>query len=84
MAAPAGYYLSFVLAAVMLATRRPRIAIWLLAACLFWLLNGIRYHALDAIPTQFTGVSIVAVLLSAAVLLEMARPPTIEASPVTD
>jgi hypothetical protein len=83
LAAPAGYYFSFVLSAIMLSTRRPRIAIWLLAACLFWLLNGIRYHALEEIPTQFTGVSIVSLLLSAAVLVEMARPAEIEANGTT-
>jgi hypothetical protein len=64
----------------MLATRRPRIALWLLCACLFWLVNGIVFFPLDEISTQFTGVSGAALLLSAAVLLEMARPPETRAA----
>ncbi len=74
VSAPGGYYFSFVVAGVMLATRRPRIAVWLLSACLVWLVNGIVFFPLDEIASQFTGVSTVALLLSAAVLLEMARP----------
>jgi len=79
VSAPGGYYFSFVVAGVMLATRRPRITVWLLCTCLFWLVNGIVFFPLEEISTQFTGVSGAALLLSAAVLLEMARPPEIRA-----
>jgi len=71
LTSPAGYYFHFVILAVPLAVRRPSIAVWLLAACGAWQINGLVWRDLGE---QFTVVSIVAVVLSCAVLATMRRP----------
>ena len=48
---PAAYYLSFVLAAAMLATRRPRIGIELMLALLGWNLACLLYSERPRGPT---------------------------------
>lgn len=71
---PTNYYFSFVVAALFPALRRPRIGVLLFAACIAWSVNGLVFYRQDA---EFVGASLVAVALSFAILLEMARPATL-------
>ena len=69
--APTGYYFHFVVLGAPLALRRPWVGVWLLAACLCWLANGLAWRPLGS---QFTVASLIALGLSVAVLLAMQRP----------
>jgi hypothetical protein len=71
LTSPPGYYFHFVVFAVPLCERRPSIAVWLLVACGAWQINGFPSRDLGE---QFSIVSIVAVVLSCAVLARMRRP----------
>ncbi len=71
LTSPAGYYFNFVVLAVPLCERRPSIAVWLLAACAAWQITGLLLRDLGE---QFTIVSVVAFVLSCAVLATMRRP----------
>ncbi|MCZ6463883.1 MAG: hypothetical protein O7A09_06055 [Proteobacteria bacterium] len=71
LAAPSHHYLRFVVLGMLLATRRPWIAVWLLLACLAWLAEGASMLRTDV---HFTVVSAVAVALCFAVLGSMAVP----------
>ena len=75
---PANYYYSFVIAAVFLATRRPRIAVWLLAASIVWAATGLVLYMQDV---RFVAFSVTAVALCFAVVWEMTRPAEDEAEP---
>ena len=70
LTSPPGYYFHFVVFAVPLCERRPSIAVWLLAACGAWQINGFLSRDLGE---QFSIVSIIAVVLSCAVLATMRR-----------
>jgi hypothetical protein len=79
---PAAYYLSFVLAAALLATRRPRIGVELVLALIGWNLAALIY------PEQPRGYAIMSAIMSAitlafflAVLLEMQRAPGARPAP---
>jgi hypothetical protein len=69
---PTNYYFSFVLAALFLALRRPRIGVVLFLACIAWSLNGLVLYRQDV---EFVGASLIALALSFAILVEMTRPP---------
>ncbi|MFP8882344.1 MAG: hypothetical protein VCE43_24115 [Myxococcota bacterium] len=71
LTSPPGYYFHFVVLAVPLCVHRPSIAVWLLAACGAWQINGFLWRDLGE---QFTVASIVALVLSCAVLATMRRP----------
>ncbi len=71
---PAGYYLSFVLATAMLATRRPRIGIELMLALLSWNLA----HLFCRGPMRPVVSSAIGLVFFLAVLLEMQRAPAAE------
>ena len=73
LTAPTNYYFSFVAAAVLLASRRPRILLAVLGASALWTLNGLAFYLDDA---EWIGASVVALALSAGVLWEMANPPS--------
>jgi hypothetical protein len=68
---PTNYYFSFSLAAALLASRRPRIAVWLIAASLLWIVVGLIWYRE---PVSYVWASCIALGLSACVLLEMGRP----------
>jgi hypothetical protein len=70
LSSPANYYYGFVLAVAMLAGRRPRIGIALAGSALAWLVNALVFYRL---PAEYFGASVIALLLSFAVLLEMNR-----------
>jgi hypothetical protein len=67
---PTNYYFSFVLAALFLALRRPRIGVVLFLACIAWSANGLVFYRRDV---EFVGASLVALALSFAILREMTR-----------
>jgi hypothetical protein len=69
---PTNYYYSISLAAVFLAIRRPRIGVLLFLACIAWSVNGLVDYQRYA---EFLGASLIAVVLSFAILREMLRPP---------
>jgi hypothetical protein len=69
---PGCYYFSFVIAAALLARRRPRIGVGLLAACLAWLLGGIAFFLQNA---EYVLASCVALAFSVFVLIELRREP---------
>ena len=68
---PTNYYFPFVLSAALLATRRPRIGVILLLACIAWGLNGLYFYGEVG---EFTLASLISVILSLLVVREMARP----------
>jgi hypothetical protein len=68
---PTNYYFSFVLAALFLALRRPRIGVVLFLACIAWSVNGLVFYRQ---PVEFVGASLIALALSFAILQEMTRP----------
>ncbi|MCZ6463039.1 MAG: hypothetical protein O7A09_01790 [Proteobacteria bacterium] len=68
---PTNYYYTFVLAAALLATRRPRIALFLLGASVAWSANGLVFYREQA---GFVGASLIALVFCAALLWEMQRP----------
>ena len=67
---PTNYYFSFVLAALLLALRRPRIGVVLFLTCIAWSANGLIFYRQDV---EFVGASLVALALSFAILREMTR-----------
>lgn len=67
---PSGYYFHFSILAALLSARRPGLGVALLLACLAWLVNGMLWRDLGE---QFTVASVVALALSAAVLVAMNR-----------
>jgi hypothetical protein len=69
---PAAYYLSYVLATAMLATRRPRIGIALMAALLGWNLAALAYPN----PTGYMISSSIGLAFLLSVLLEMQKAPS--------
>jgi hypothetical protein len=69
---PAAYYLSFVLATVLLATRRPRIGIELMLALVGWNLTALRYPDL---VWGYLIASAIGLAFFLIVLLEMQRAP---------
>jgi hypothetical protein len=69
---PTNYYYSFVLAALFLALRRPRIGVVLFLACIAWSTNGLVFYRQEV---EFVGASLIALALSFAILREMASPP---------
>jgi hypothetical protein len=68
---PANYYFSFTLAAALLASRRPRIGVWLIAASALWIVVGLLFYRE---PVSYVWASWIALGLSAGVLFEMGRP----------
>ena len=72
LSGPSGYYFHFSILAAVLAVRRPWIGVWLLLACLAWLVNGMNWRG---IGHQFTVAASISLCLSTAVLVAMNRPP---------
>ena len=68
---PTNYYYPFLVSAALLTTRRPRIGLGLLAACLAWGVNGLYFYQRFE---EFVGASLIAVFFSFFVAWEMARP----------
>jgi hypothetical protein len=69
--APAGYYFQFVVVAILLATRRPWIAVWTLTVAFGWIVNGLVWRPRQE---QYTVVSLLVLALSLAVWISMLRP----------
>ena len=67
---PANYYFGFVICAALLATRRPRLQVYLLASAVLWIANGLWFYRLSE---EYLGAGIIAVWLPLAVLYEMSR-----------
>jgi hypothetical protein len=65
---PTNYYYLFFLVASLLVRRRPRTGIWLLGAGLAWIVNGLVFYWEY---TEYVVASIIALLLSLALLLEV-------------
>ena len=67
---PANYYFGFVICAALLATRRPRLQVYLLASAVLWIANGLWFYRLSE---EYLGAGIIAVWLPLAVPYDMSR-----------